>query len=227
MCWQRLPRYYWTRRAQAILSTLDQEKYDPVPIQRLLDEGILVTFSGHGSPPAKFKGKGEIPYVRVADIVNWEMYKNPTSGLPRHVYLKKKGKGGVDLQAADILFVRRGSYRIGTVAMVSPFDREVLLTKEFVVMRVVNSDNKYNINPYYLIYLLSHRFTQSQLPQKILIETTLPNIGDRWKELVLPVHKNAIESEKITTRIKDAFDSKWRAQTAIQELRTEYGGITT
>ena len=123
--------------------------------------------------------------------------------------------------------MRRGSYRIGTVAMVSPFDTEVLLTSELVILRVVKPENEYNIDPYYLIYMLSHEITQRQLPQKIMIDTTLPNIADRWKELYLPVMKDKAEVVKVSERIKSAFQAKWKAQEEISKLRSDFGGIVT
>lgn len=221
-----VPRYYWQKRAQSILEETRELGYEPVRVQELLDEKIIVTYKGYGSPPSGFKGRGEIPYIRVADIINWELYKNPTAFVPREIYLKVKGNG-VDLSLEDIIFVRRGSYRIGSVAMVSPLDTEVLLTGELVIMRVVKSENDYGINPYYLIYLLSHYLTQRQLSQKILVDTTLPNIAYRWKELYLPVMKDKNERERITERIRSAFQSKWQAQEEIAKLRTEFGGLTT
>ena len=45
----------------------------------LLEKNIFVSYKGHGYPPSSFKGRGKIPYRRVADIVNWDLYKNPTS----------------------------------------------------------------------------------------------------------------------------------------------------
>lgn len=221
-----VPRYYWPAFGQRLLARADTEGIEFVQMQQLLDDHILVAFPGHGSPPSQFKGRGPVPYIRVADIVNWELYKNPVTRLPRHVYLKKKGRG-VDLEVGDIIFVRRGSYRIGTVAMVSPFDREVLLTKELVVMRVVKPHNRFGIDPYYLIYLLSHELTQQQMYQKVFIETTLPNIGDRWRELYLPVLTDREKAASVAQRIKSALDAKWAAQKQIQELRSELGGLTT
>ncbi len=221
-----VPRYYWQKRTQSILTDAEKAGYEPIRIQKMLDDGIITAYAGYGSPPSGFKGRGDIPYIRVADIVNWELYKNPTSGVPREIYEKIKGKK-IDLKPEDIIFVRRGSYRIGTVAMVSPFDTEVLLTSELVILRVVKPENEYNIDPYYLIYMLSHEITQRQLPQKIMIDTTLPNIADRWKELYLPVMKDKAEVVKVSERIRSAFQSKWKAQEEIAKLRSEFGGLTT
>lgn len=219
-----VPRYYWTKPREVVKSI---PGVTPISLRKLVADGIIEHWPGHGSPPSEYKGNGEIPYIRVADIVNWELYRNPTSGVPRHIYTKIKGKNGVNLQPGDIVFVRRGSYRIGTVAMVSPHDREVLLTKEFVVFRVVKPDNEYGINPYYLLYLLSHQATQQQLAPLVLIETTLPNIADRWQELLLPIQDDHTDRERITTHIKNAVDAKWAALNAIDKIRQEFGGITT
>jgi type I restriction enzyme M protein len=222
-----VPRYYWQKRTQSILADATKTGYEPVRMQKLLDEGIIAAYAGHGSPPSGFKGRGEVPYIRVADIVNWELYKNQTALIPREIYLKIKGKRGVDLQSEDIIFVRRGSYRIGTVAMVSPFDIEVLLTGELVILRILKPDNEYGLDPYYLLYLLSHDLTQRQLPQKIMIDTTLPNIADRWKELYLPFNKDKEQAAQIAKRIKTALQGKWKAQEEIGKLRSEFGGIVT
>ena len=86
----------------------------------------------------------------------------------------------MNLQKEDILFVRRGSYRIGSVAMVSPFDDEVLLTNEITVFRL--NSNKMGLISFYLLFALSHEMTQMQLNNKVFIDTTLTNRGDRWKE---------------------------------------------
>ena len=111
--------------------------------------------------------------------------------------------------------------------MASPHDEEVLLTREFVVLRVVKPDNDYGIDPYYLLYLLSHHTTQRQLTQKIFIDTTLPNIADRWRELLLPVQTQPEERVHVTAKIRGAVDAKWRALATVHELREQYGDITT
>jgi type I restriction enzyme M protein len=222
-----VPRYYWEKRIKEIQKSGKSEKVGFVSVKELIDKGIVKHYSGHGSPESGFKGKGDIPYVRVADIVNWEVYKNPTSMLPEYIYLQKKGKKGIDLKEEDILFVRRGSYRIGTVAMVSKFDTKVLLTKEISVFRVIKKENEYGINPYYLLFLFSHRLTQQQLYNKVFVDTTLPNIGDRWKELLLPISEDKERVEEITKTIKNVLENKWKAQEKVLKVSHDFGGLTT
>ena len=195
-------------------------------VRQLLSDGVIKSFPGHGSPKSHFKGRGEVPYVRVADIVNWAIYKNPTSSIPTFEYRRVKANG-FDPEKKDVLFVRRGSYRIGSVAILSEFDTNVLLTKEIQTFRVIDEDNTYGIDAFYLLYLFSHTITQKQLYGKVLIDTTLPNIGDRWKELKLPISKDINEVIKIKKQLKHVFEQKWEGQKGIEALAKEYGKFMT
>jgi type I restriction enzyme M protein len=221
-----VPRYYWQNKIKEIENIAESQDLVLISIKELMKKGIITSFDGHGSPPAEYKGKGEIPYIRVKDIVNWEVYKDPTSKITSDIYIEKKGKGK-DLEAGDIVYVRRGSYRIGSVAMVSPFDEEALYTREILILRIANKNNEYGLNPYYLLYLLSHRLTHLQAKNKILIETTLPNIADRWKELLLPIDKNPSNREDISQKVKEVITSKWSAIEKIDSLKQELGELIT
>lgn len=214
-----VPRYYWRGYVDEIQRYAEEHDCDLVSMKELYEKGIIKVYDGHGSPDAVFKGTGEIPYVRVADIINWEVYKNPTALIPKDIYLKKKGQG-INLEIGDLLFVRRGSYRIGSVALISPFDKEVLLTKEILIFRVSKVENELDITPYYLIYLLSSPVVQKQLPNKVLIETTLPNIAHRWRELLLPISKDRNARRDISGRVQNAFELKWKAVEEIVKLQT-------
>lgn len=221
-----VPRYYWQSKLKEIEAIATEQGITLVPIKDLIKQNILSFYDGHGSPPAEYKGKGEVPYIRVKDIVNWEVYKDPTSKITTEIYLEKKGKNK-DLQSCDVAYVRRGSYRIGSVAMVSPFDTEALYTREILLIRVINEDNDYNLNPYYLLYLLSHKLTHMQAKNKILIETTLPNIADRWKELMLPINNDPNHRQLISDKIKSVITSKWMAIEQIENLKKELGDLIT
>jgi type I restriction enzyme M protein len=221
-----VPRYYWQSKLKEIEQIAKDQDITLVPIKDLIKQGVLGFYDGHGSPPAEYKGKGEIPYIRVKDIVNWEVYKDPTSRITTEIYLEKKGKEK-DLHTCDIAYVRRGSYRIGSVAMVSPFDIEALYTREILLLRILSEENMYDLNPYYLLYLLSHKLTHMQAKNKILIETTLPNIADRWKELMLPIDNDIKQRQHITDKIKSVITSKWEAIDQIEKLKVELGDLIT
>ena len=111
-----VPRHYWNLRDLEVEQLAKAQNLCLVPIEQLWKERIISTFDGHGSPEAKYKGRGKIPYIRVKDIVNWEIYKDPTSRIPEDVY-RRMTRNKKHLKPNDVLFVKRGSYRIGTVAV--------------------------------------------------------------------------------------------------------------
>ncbi len=217
-----VPRYYWDKRIKGLEEEAESRNLRLVPVSELIDKQVIKKYRGHGAPPSEFKGRGEVPYVRAADIVNWELYKNPTAMVPFEVYKKIKGKG-IDLKAGDIVFVKEGSYRVGTVAIVSPLDINVLLNHHSIVFRVVKENNEYDLTPFYLLYLFSHKLTQKQLFNKIMVDTTLPNIGDRWSELRLPIANDKNERKRISFQIEAAFKKRWSAQNEIVKIKDEFG----
>ena len=159
--------------------------------------------------------------------MSWELYKNPVAMVPYEVYKAVKGKSGVELKPNDIVFVKEGSYRIGSVALISRFDTGILLNHHSLVFRVIDEKNKYGIDAFYLLYLFSHKLTQQQLFNKVMIDTTLPNIGNRWEELNLPIAKDPKERDKIKQKIREAFTKKWEGQAKIESIKEEFGNLTT
>ncbi|AFT66940.1 N-6 DNA methylase [Cycloclasticus sp. P1] len=220
-----VPRYYWETRDKEVEEIAKVKKLKLISIKQLIDEGVIQHFDGHGSPPAEYKGRGDISYIRVKDIVNWEVYKDPTSSIPENIYKNMKGENK-NLNVGDILYVRRGSYRIGSVAMVSPHDTNVLLTREILVLRVVEN-NKYGLTPHYLLYLLSHRLVAMQAFNKVLIETTLPNIANRWQELKLPLFIDKNMAETVTTQIEEVINAKWSAIEKPHKVKDVHGELVT
>lgn len=216
-----IPRYYWSSKLDEIEAKALQENIELVPIKDLIDEGILEFFDGNGSPASEFKGTGEYPYIRVKDIVNWQVYKDPTALIPKSEFqrLYRKDKA---LKPGDILYVRRGSYRIGSVAMVSPHDLNVILTREILVLRVVKPQNCYNITPEYLLYALSHKYVQEQAENKIFIDTTLPNIANRWQELKIPIYKDTETFDMITEKSRKIVKNQWAVAKEIDDFRRKF-----
>lgn len=177
-----------------------------VKIETLINEGVIKYFDGHGSPQGFLKGLGDRPYIRVKDIVNLEVYINPLDKIPEFEY-KRLFKKDKELKEKDIVFVRRGSYRIGDVGILYKKDLESILTREILVLRVNKLDNKYGLTPFNLLYLLNSEDVKNQLKNKIMIDTTLPNIADRWKDIYIPV----FEKEKmnyISDEIERLYNSR-------------------
>lgn len=221
-----VPRYYWNSKMEEIKEEAEEENIELVSMSQLIEEGIIKFFDGNGSPKSDFKGMGDIPYIRVKDIVNWQVYKDPTALIPETEY-NRLYKTEKQLKPKDILYVRRGSYRIGSVAMVSPYDLKVILTREILVLRVVNSNNKYGITPEYLMYALSHTITNEQSQNKIFIDTTLPNIASRWQEIYIPVYRDKNKMSEIKQKIQEVVKSQWKSLKQIDDMKKNFNVYNT
>lgn len=221
-----VPRYYWQSKMDEIVEEANERNIELVSMQQLIDDGIITCFDGNGSPEAEYKGLGEIPYIRVKDIVQWQVYKDPTALIPENEYnrLYKEDK---QLKEKDILYVRRGSYRIGSVAMVSPYDLKCILTREIKVIRLIKPENKYNITPEYLLYALSHKLVFEQSANKIFIDTTLPNIAERWTEIRIPIYKDAEKFADLKKKTAEIISKQWNALKEIDLLKKGFDVYNT
>lgn len=216
-----VPRFYWQAKLDRVIENAKKNNIELISIQQLIDEEIIESFDGHGSPKGELKGLGDVPYIRVKDIVNWQSYIDVTSLIPRDEY-ERIFKESKTLKPRDILYVSRGSYRIGSVAMVSPYDTEMLLTREIIIIRIKKENNKYGITPEYLLYALSHKYVWEQTENKVFYEPCLPNIADRWKELMIPIFKDKKTFEIIKTKADNIVKKQWDSKKSIQDLRKNF-----
>ena len=150
------------------------------------------------------------------------MYRNPVSMIPVETFRRMTNNKELP-QEGDIIMVRRGSYRIGTVAMASRRDKNVLLTRELLTIRVVDFQNQYGITPFYLLALLSSELIQAQISGHVFTDTTLPNLADRWRDLVLPVHDDLNDVSQVSAQTEKIIRLKWDAQNATDSLREHLG----
>ena len=214
-----VPRYYWKTYMDEIKKICKDKQITLLPVKQLLNENIIEVYRGHGSPKNEYKGEGNIPYVRAGDIGNWAIYKNPVSSIPEHEYLRVKG-GKIDLKYKDLVYVKEGSYRVGDVAVILPLDTKVLLNSHCFIIRVLKEKNEYGITPFYLTYLLTHPLVKMQIRNKVFIDTTLPNIGNRWKELLLPIEN--FKKDEIISKLDKIFKSRIEAEKEIDSIYKTY-----
>ena len=212
-----VPRYYWPRLTEDLEPPSDTQ-VEWRTLRELVEAGVIEVTSGHGSPPATHKGKGTYPYIRVKDIINWEIYRDPTALIPEQVF-----RGLVrdrPIEPMDIVYVARGSYRIGDVAIVGPEDCDVALTREIHVIRV-KEDNTAGVDPFYLLYLLTTPQVARQTQGKVFLDTTLPNIGTRYLDIKLPWSTDSEERRRIAERVRAAVTSRWSSIADIRNLMSE------
>lgn len=190
-----VPRYYF----------MDESFPDDIPfitMKELVDEGVISATEGNGSPAAIYKGMGNIPYVRVKDIVNNEVYINPQDKIPLEVADNMRNDN-FEYKESDIIFVRRGSYRIGDVGQLHEKDLDSIYTKELQFFSV-DDDNKYNLTNHNLFAILTSKLIKKQLSHLIFLDTTLPTIYKRWEKLRIPLYDEK-KMKYLDVEIRKAF----------------------
>ena len=115
--------------------------------------------------------------------------------------------------------MKEGSYRVNDIGIVLPCDTRVLLNSHCLVFKVADPVNQYNITWPYLAYLLSHPFVEKQVRFHVFIDTTLPNIGDRWRKLLLPVTQDVDEIDRITNQVLSVCERRIEAETVLLQLK--------
>ena len=211
-----VPRYYRPASDETVDARSTAE-HEMVSLNSLIENDILTWFVGHSAPPDDYKGQGDVPYVRTADIGNWVVYKNPIAAVPHSQYeaLRKTKL----LRPKDVVFVRDGRERIGNVGIILPGDTEILLSNHCIVLRV-KKENQYDIDGLYLAYLLRHPVTQQQVRDRVFIDTSIPSIRAKWRTLRLPVSTEKAERERIKAAMAEVYRSRVVAETIIADLVT-------
>lgn len=190
-----------------------------ITIGDLINRKVLKYFDGHGSPKGYLKGLGEYPYVRVKDIVNLEIAHNRLDDIPKSEY-DRLFSTNKTLKKKDIVFVRRGSYRIGDVGILYPKDLNSILTREILVLRVL--ENNLNITPFNMLGILNSSYVRKQLNDLILMDTTLPNIGDRWKNIHVDISDPRYLKE-LDSKIKKMYENRINFWESYSEIFGDLG----
>ena len=87
--------------------------------------------------------------------------------------------------------------------------------------------NKYGITPEYLMYALSHKLTAEQSNNKIFIDTTLPNIADRWKEIKIPIYQDKNKYELIKKKAAEVVRNQWKFLKEISDMKDNFDVYNT
>ena len=116
-----LPIYY----NPEIRNSLDslKEKYDLVTVSELVEKGLVSISNGDEVGKLAY-GTGSIPFIRTSDIANWEIKLDPKQGLSQEIYDELKEKQ--DVQENDILMVKDGTYLVGTCAMITKEETQMV-----------------------------------------------------------------------------------------------------
>ncbi len=206
------PRYY-DLLAEQELAGLD-ETHTLLSFGQLVQDGVLSVSTGDEVGKLAY-GTGTVPFIRTSDISNWELKADPKHGVSREIYESLSAKQ--DVRAADVLMVKDGTYLIGTCAIVSEADREMLYQSHLYKIRV--NANSHGLNPYLLVAVLSSPVVQRQVRSKQFTQDIIDSLGERINELVLPIPKSEDTRDQITSLVKEAFTKRIEARELAKEAR--------
>ncbi len=155
-----------------------------VPISQLIDAGHISVSTGDEIGKMSY-GTGDIPFIRTSDILNWEIKTDPKQGVSKDIldaYSRKQ-----DVQAGDILFVRDGTYLVGESCVVTGDDLPCLYQSHILKFRVSETSP---ISGLAFFACLNTPIVKEQVRAKQFTADIIDTVGNRFREIVLPVPKH-------------------------------------
>ncbi len=200
-----------------IQNNKELEEHNLISIGQLIDENIIEVATGNEVGKLVY-GTGNIPFIRTSDISNWEIKSDPKHLLSEYIYnsLAKKQ----DVQEGDILMVKDGSYLIGTCAMITKYDTKIVYQSHLYKIRV-SENNRYNLDRFYLLAVLSSDYIKQQIIAKTFSQDIINSLGDRLKELIIPIAKDPKRIRYISDMVKKSINERIEARELAKKVRTE------
>lgn len=211
------PRYYDPQVNKNLISL--ENTHTLLTFGQLVKDGILKITTGDELGKLAY-GTGDIPFIRTSDISNWELKADPKHGVDRHFFeaLKKKQ----DIQANDILMVKDGTYLIGTCAIVTVYDCEIIYQSHLYKIRVM--PNTLDLNPFLLLAVLSSPVVQRQIKCKQFTQDIIDSLGERINELALPIPKSVDLRHEITEMVRTVIKDRVEARELSKKARLAVAG---
>lgn len=206
------PRYY-DPQLDAELQRL-KKTHDLHLFGDLVREGTLSIATGDELGKLAY-GTGDIPFVRTSDISNWEIKADPKHGVDRRTFERLRTKQ--DVQPYDLLMVKDGTYLIGTCAIVTENDKELVYQSHLYKIRV--NQHPRNLNPFLLLASLSSTVVQRQIRSKQFTQDIIDSLGGRIHELVLPIPRKADARDRVTKMVRAAVHKRVEARELSRDAR--------
>jgi hypothetical protein len=116
-------------------------------------------------------------------------------------------------QAGDILFVRDGTYLIGTNCFITEIDKEILYQSHVLKLRVNDKDL---LDPHLLFLALNNPWVQRQIRSVQFTADIIDTIGKRFYELVLPFPKDKTTQKRLVKECRKALDARMAGKAFIK-----------
>ena len=199
------PRYYDPDLKHEIETMANSHHL--VTVGDLLARGVLSISTGNEVGKLAY-GTGDIPFVRTSDLSNWEIKANPKQCVGHEFYEVLKDKQ--DVRPNDLLMVKDGTYLIGTCAIVTEHDRRIVYQSHLYKIRVLKESN--GLTPHLLLAILSSSIVQRQVRAKQFTQDIIDSLGERIRELILPIPKAAALRAEVSGMVAEAIRKRTEAR---------------
>jgi type I restriction enzyme M protein len=215
------PRGFSVKRSDLRENVLAPRYYDPAPRKQLArlarshdrialgdleDEGLLRISTGDEVGKLAYGG-GPIPFVRTSDLSNWEIKVDPKHCVSEEVYRELGPRQ--DVGEGDILMVRDGTYLIGTCAMVTKHDVEIVFQSHLYKLRVGDGAP---LDRYLLLAALSSPPVRGQIRAYSFTQDIINSLGDRIREIVVPIPKAPERRREISSLVERVIADRVEAR---------------
>ena len=205
-----VPRYY----NPEVMNEIDGmgPDYNFVTLGTLVTAGVVELRTGVEVGKMAY-GTGDIPFVRTSDLSNWEIKADPKQAVSEEIYEEHKSR--CDIKVDDILFVKDGTYLIGTSVMVTKWDLPMLYQSHIYRLRVRRPEEA---SPWLLFALLNSPVVRRQVRAKQFTQDIIDTIGNRILELALPFPRSKKKSREIESNCKRIIETRGRLRSEAVNL---------
>lgn len=169
-------------------------------------------------------GTGPIPFIRTSDLSNWELKADPKHGVSTelHAALKAQHPDRFDIQTGDILMVRDGTYLVGTSAVISSLDTEILYQSHLLKIRVIRPEE---IDPWLLFAAINSPIAKRQIRAKRFTQDIIDTLGNRLAEVRVPIPRDKAVANRISAEVQESVQmrAKLRETTRLLTMEVEGG----
>lgn len=172
-----VPRYF--ENDALLIEYKKSEKF--ISVGEMIENGYLHIHSGHEVGSEAY-GTGNIPFIRTSDLINFEVSSDPTNSVSEEIYEQYSKQQ--NLKEGDILFIADGRYRIGKTAILNKYNLKCIIQSHIDIFSLGEDAP---IQPYEFLYLMNSQIVQEQIRNLVFIQSTLGTLGNRIKEIQIPL----------------------------------------
>ena len=149
----------------------------------------------------------DVSFIRTSDLPNYEIDDWTDYYVDASIYENLNQ----DVKPNDIVFSNDG--KIGFSAIVTEADKGVLQSH----IRRIRMLEK--LSPEYVLIFLNTKYGQFQVKKRVVVQATIPTIGDGLKEISIPKIPEDMEKE-IIRLVKQAYKLKAEKKLLIRQAKT-------